>query len=101
MRKLGSERHRRDISASSKRVACADGAEKIAIEILRVVIPEGVGRVLQQGEGMNAALVERERVNEWLQGRAGRARATGAIDLSAYFEAGKIGGTNFRQDFHG
>ena len=82
MRQLRRERDGGDIAAARERVGRADRPEKFAIEILRIVIAEAARRVLQQGERMNPPLIERERVNERLQGRTGRAGPPRSIDLA-------------------
>jgi len=66
MRQIGRQRDRRHVSASRERVTGADRPEEFAVEILLIVIAEGVRCVLQQRKRMDLSLVERERVNEWL-----------------------------------
>ncbi len=49
---------------------------------------------------MNAALVERERVNKRFQGRAWRARPSCSVDLPLDFLVREIGGADVRENFH-
>src|SRR5204863_8046026 len=78
----------------------ADRPKEFAIEIFRIVIAKGMRRVLQQGQRMNAALVERECVNERFQGRPGRAWPPRSVHLSLDFLVREIGGADVRENLH-
>ena len=57
-------------------------------------------RVLQQRERMNFSLVEREGVDQRLQGRARRPRPARSVDLAMNFGVRTIGRADLRQDLH-
>ncbi len=49
---------------------------------------------------MNEALVDCERINEWLQSRTGRARTACSINLSLNFRVEEIRRTDLREHVH-
>src|SRR5215472_12149150 len=49
---------------------------------------------------MNQSLLERERVNEWFQGRTGRAQTAGSIYLTIDLGVVEIRRTNLREHVH-
>src|SRR5438477_10420321 len=100
MRQFGGERYGGDVAAARERGGRADRTEKFAVENFRIVIAETVRRVLQQRERMNLPLVERECIDERLQGRTGRTRPPCPVDLAVDFGLGKISGADRSENLH-
>ena len=79
---LGRDRDGGHVSAADQGVLRGDGADEAAVEVLRAEGAERGGRVLEHGERMQDALVERQAVDEGLQGRTRRTLGLGSIHLA-------------------
>src|SRR5262245_38343423 len=100
MTQLRCEFDRREIAAARERVTGADQANEFAIEIFRVVVCETEGRIRQDRQWMNQALLERERIDERFKSGTGRAGRTRSVHLSVYFGVEKIRGADLCQHIH-
>src|SRR5437868_8883062 len=100
MREMRRQLNRRNVAAARERIARANRPEKFAIEIFRIVIAKSSWRIGQDRQRMNQSLLERECVNKRFQGRTGRPRAAGSIDLAVDVDLIEIGGANLREHVH-
>src|SRR5437870_12679568 len=100
MREMRCQLDRWNIPAACERVARSNRSEKVAIEVFRIVFAETTRRVGQDRQRMNQPLLERERVNERLQGRTGRTRTAGSVDLAADVDLVEVGRSNLREHVH-
>jgi hypothetical protein len=90
----------RNVAAAVKRIGRGDRAQESSVEILRGVGAERSRHVAQHGLRMQDALVEAERIDERLQGRAGRAARQSAVHLSQKRAVEIIGRADQRLDAH-
>src|SRR6476620_6799193 len=72
-------------------------ALEIVNEILRRITAETDGTILDQGLGMNEAVLEAEPVDEGLEGRARRADRRRHVDLAGTTRIEIVGRSNARQ----
>ena len=74
--------HGRDVAAANQRLLGADRPEETAVEVFGRERTERCRRVAQHGLRVQHALVERQRVDERLEGRSRRPLRQHAVDLS-------------------
>ena len=74
--------HSRHIAAADQRLLRGDRPGETAVEVFRRKRPERGRRILQHSARMQQALVQRQGIDEGLQGRAGRALGQRAVDLA-------------------
>ena len=97
---FGRDRHGRHIAAAHQRFLRGDGADEAAIEIFGAERPERGRRVFQNRHRMQHALIDRERIDERFECRAGRTLGGRAIDLPVDARIVPIGRTDHRLDLH-
>ena len=76
---------RRNVAAANQSVLGGDGADEIAIEVFRREGAERSGRVAQDGARVQHALIESQRVDEWLERGTRGALGEDAVDLAVNF----------------